>query len=197
MRHRKEKNTLGLVDSHRKALLSNMMGSLIFHKRIKTTEAKAKALSREINKVINIARKDEQNGWRRVAERIRNKEALKELFNLIIPVYEDRESGFTRIIKGHPRKGDGAEMAYVELVGFEEEITEKERKRMEEKAMRRRIRKERDEEEMRRMEEEAAMEEGRREVDRESERDDEPDDKPGGLLKFFRRFKKKDRDPGS
>lgn len=193
MRHKKLKYTLGLEKSHRNALLSNLMRSLIFHKRIKTTEAKAKALSREMDKVISSAKKGPERSWKQVAKKLRDKEALKELFDLIVPTYDERNGGFTRIIKTMPRKGDGAMMAFVELVDFEEEITEKEREQMKARAERKRLRREREEEEIRRMEEEEAMAaEG--DMEREPEREEEGE-KEGGLLNFFRRFKKKDRDP--
>jgi len=195
MRHRKLKNTLGLVKSHRDALLSNLMRNLIFHKRIFTTLAKAKALSREMDKIIHNAKKGSEAGWKTVAKKVGDKEALKELFNLITPTYEDRNGGYTRIIHALPRKGDGAEMAFVELVGFEEEITEKEKEQMVARLERRRVRREREEEEIRRMEEETALAEG--EGEREEEGEEKVEREPGGLLKFFRRFKKKDRDPGT
>lgn len=198
MRHKKLRYKLGLEKSHRSALISNLLRSLIFHKRIHTTEAKAKATSRAMDKVITSALKGRQNSWKQVAKKVKDKEALKELFSLIVPTYEERESGggYTRIIKTLPRKGDGAKMAFVELVGFEEEITDKEREQITAKLNRRRLRREREEEEMRRYEEEMAREEGISEGER-PEIDGRAEEESGGLLKFFRRFKKKDRDPGS
>ena len=129
MRHSKKFNHLGRTASHRSAMLANMAISLIMHKRITTTLAKAKALKKYVEPLITRA-KDENNGdkiqsmnHRRVVfSYLQNKEALKELFGVVGPKVGDRPGGYTRVIKLGSRLGDGADMAFIELVDFDENM---------------------------------------------------------------------------
>ena len=129
MRHNKKFNHLGRTASHRQAMLANMAISLIMHKRITTTLAKAKALKKYVEPLITRA-KDENNGdkiqsmnHRRVVfSYLQNKEALKELFGVVGPKVGDRPGGYTRVIKLGSRLGDGADMAFIELVDFDENM---------------------------------------------------------------------------
>ena len=125
MRHRKKFNHLGRKAEHRKAMLANMATSLILHKRIKTTVAKAKALRQFVEPLITRAKKDRNetkeqytHNIRVVYKHIRNKDAVKELFNNVAERVGDRPGGYTRILKLGYRLGDGAQMCYIELVDF-------------------------------------------------------------------------------
>ena len=125
MRHRKKFNHLGRKAEHRKAMLANMASSLILHKRIKTTVAKAKALRQFVEPLITRAKKDRNetkeqytHNIRTVYKHIRNKDAVKELFNNVAERVGDRPGGYTRILKLGYRLGDGAQMCYIELVDF-------------------------------------------------------------------------------
>ena len=129
MRHGKKFKHLGRTADHRQAMLANMAISLIMHKRITTTLAKAKALKKYVEPLITRA-KDENNGdkiqsmnHRRVVfSYLQNKEALKELFGVVGPKVGDRPGGYTRVIKLGSRLGDGADMAFIELVDFDENM---------------------------------------------------------------------------
>ncbi len=123
MRHGKKINHLGRTASHRKALLSNMASSLITHKRINTTVAKAKSLQRYIEPLITKSKTDDTNNRRVVFSYLQDKEAVAELFREIAPKVSDRPGGYTRIIKTGFRHGDSADMAMIELVDFNELYT--------------------------------------------------------------------------
>jgi len=123
MRHGNKINHLGRTASHRKAMLSNMASSLITHKRINTTVAKAKALQRYIEPLITKAKKDDTNNRRVVFSYLQDKEAVAELFREVGPKVANRPGGYTRIIKTGFRHGDGADMAMIELVDFNELYT--------------------------------------------------------------------------
>lgn len=123
MRHGKKINHLGRTASHRKAMLSNMASSLIEHKRINTTVTKAKALQRYIEPIITKAKNDTTHARRIVFSYLQNKEAVSELFREVAVKVGDRPGGYTRIIKTGYRLGDGAEMAMIELVDFNELYT--------------------------------------------------------------------------
>lgn len=123
MRHGKKINHLGRTASHRRALLSNLAISLITHKRINTTVAKAKALQRYIEPLITKSKTDDTNNRRQVFSYLQNKYAVAELFRDVAPKIADRPGGYTRIIKTGFRQGDGAEMALIELVDFNEIYT--------------------------------------------------------------------------
>lgn len=120
MRHNKKFNHLGRKKAHRAALLSNMTISLIMHKRITTTLAKAKALRMYAEPLINRAKKDDMANRRLVFAHLQNKEAIKELFGVIADKIADRPGGYTRILKTGHRLGDNAEMCFIELVDFNE-----------------------------------------------------------------------------
>lgn len=120
MRHNKKFNHLGRKKAHRDALLSNMTISLIMHKRINTTLAKAKALRIYAEPLINRAKRDDMANRRLVFSHLQNKEAIKELFGVIADKIADRPGGYTRILKTGHRLGDNAEMCFIELVDFNE-----------------------------------------------------------------------------
>ena len=126
MRHGKKFNHLGRTSAHRKALLRNQAISLIMHKRIKTTLAKAKALRRFIEPLITKAKNGSMHSHRVVFSYLQNKEAVKELFGPVAAKVGDRPGGYTRVIRMGFRKGDGAEMALIELVDFNEVYSAKE-----------------------------------------------------------------------
>ena len=120
MRHRKSFNHLGRTSSHRKAMLSNMATSLILHKRIKTTVAKAKALRGYVEPLITKSKEDTTHSRRVVFSYLQDKFAVTELFRNISGKVADRPGGYTRIIKLGKRQGDNAEMALIELVDYNE-----------------------------------------------------------------------------
>ena len=122
MRHGKKFNHLGRTADHRRAMLANMTISLIMHKRITTTLAKAKALKKYAEPLITRCKEDTTNSRRVVFSYLQNKYAVTELFKEIAPKVGDRPGGYTRIIKLGARKGDGADMAFIELVDFDENM---------------------------------------------------------------------------
>jgi large subunit ribosomal protein L17 len=127
MRHRKKFNHLGRTSAHRKAMLANMASSLLVHKRIKTTVAKAKALRVYVEPLITKTKGLSTVGEKTHAQRVvfsylQNKEAVKELFTDIAPKVADRPGGYTRILKLGNRIGDNAEMCYIELVDYNENM---------------------------------------------------------------------------
>ena len=113
MRHNKAINHLGRKSGHRKALLSNMATSLILHKRITTTVAKAKALKSYVEPLITKSKEDTTHNRRVVFSYLKNKEAVSELFRTIAPKVADRPGGYTRVLHVGFRKGDAAEMALI------------------------------------------------------------------------------------
>ncbi|PKQ65692.1 50S ribosomal protein L17 [Labilibaculum filiforme] len=126
MRHRKKFNHLGRKTAHRKAMLSNMASSLILHKRISTTTAKAKALKMYVEPLISKSKVDSTHSRRIVFGYLKQKEAVTELFREVSPKITNRNGGYTRILKTGNRLGDNAEMCIVELVDFNETyLTEK------------------------------------------------------------------------
>ena len=120
MRHNKAINHLGRKSGHRKALLANMATSLILHKRIETTVAKAKALKMYVEPLITKSKDDSTHSRRTVFSYLKNKEAVTELFRTVAPKIADRPGGYTRVLKTGFRQGDGADMALIELVDFNE-----------------------------------------------------------------------------
>ncbi|MCB9225490.1 MAG: 50S ribosomal protein L17 [Crocinitomicaceae bacterium] len=120
MRHGKKVNHLGRQASHRKAMLSNMACSLIEHKRINTTVAKAKALRGFVEPLITKSKTDSTHSRRVVFSKLKNKYAVTELFREVAPKVANREGGYTRIIRTGYRQGDNAEMCMIELVDFNE-----------------------------------------------------------------------------
>ncbi|WP_435873467.1 50S ribosomal protein L17 [Plebeiibacterium sediminum] len=122
MRHRKKFNHLGRKSSHRKAMLSNMAASLILHKRIKTTVAKAKALRMYVEPLITKSKDDSTQQRRIVFGYLNNKFAVSELFREVAGKVGERPGGYTRILKLGNRLGDNAEMCYIELVDYNENM---------------------------------------------------------------------------
>ena len=122
MRHNKKFNHLGRTASHRASMLANMSVSLILHKRITTTLAKAKALKKYVEPLITRSKTDDTNSRRVVFRYLQNKEAIKELFGPIAEKVADRPGGYTRVIKLGLRQGDAAQIAFIELVDFDENM---------------------------------------------------------------------------
>lgn len=122
MRHNRKINHLGRPTAHREAMLSNMAASLILHKRITTTVAKAKALRPVIEPMITRSKEDTTHSRRMAFKILQNKEAATILFREIAPKVADRPGGYTRIIKLGNRLGDNAEMCMMELVDFNENL---------------------------------------------------------------------------
>lgn len=120
MRHNKAINHLGRKSAHRKAMLANMASSLILHKRIKTTVAKAKALKPYIEPLITKSKDDSTHSRRVVFSYLKDKTATAELFRTIAPKIADRPGGYLRVLHLGFRQGDGADMALVEFVDFNE-----------------------------------------------------------------------------
>lgn len=120
MRHGKKGNHLGRKTAHRNAMLANMACSLIEHKRINTTVAKAKAVQQFVEPMITKSKEDTTHNRRIVYSRLRQKEVVAELFRDVAPKVGDRPGGYTRIIKLGNRLGDNADMAMIELVDFNE-----------------------------------------------------------------------------
>src|SRR6056297_941888 len=120
MRHGKKVNHLGRQTAHRKAMLANMACSLIEHKRINTTVAKAKALKQFVEPLVTKSKEDTTHNRRIVFSKLRDKDAITELFREVAPKVGDRPGGYTRIIKLGNRLGDNADMAMIELVDFNE-----------------------------------------------------------------------------
>ena len=129
MRHNKKFNHLGRTASHRSAMLANMAISLIMHKRITTTVAKAKALKKYVEPLITKAKEDSTNSRRVVFSYLQNKEAIKELFGPVAEKVGDRPGGYTRIIKLGFRQGDAAPVCFIELVDFDPEMAKGEVKK--------------------------------------------------------------------
>lgn len=122
MRHNKKFNHLGRTASHRQAMLANMAISLIMHKRITTTLAKAKALKKYVEPLITRSKNDTTTSRRVVFRYLQNKYAVTELFKEISTKVADRPGGYTRIIKLGFRQGDAAEMCFIELVDYDENM---------------------------------------------------------------------------
>ena len=122
MRHRKKFNHLGRKVGHRKAMLSNMATSLIMHKRISTTTAKAKALRSYIEPLITKSKDDTTHSRRIVFSYLKDKDAVSELFREVSPKIAERPGGYTRILKTGTRLGDSADMCIIELVDYNENL---------------------------------------------------------------------------
>ena len=115
MRHRRKGRELSRTRSHRKAMLRNMATSLIIHERIRTTEAKAKELRPFAERLISLAKRGDLHSRRLAGRQIADGEALQKLFDQLGPRFEQRPGGYTRVLKLGARKGDGAELALIEL----------------------------------------------------------------------------------
>ncbi|RMH71024.1 MAG: 50S ribosomal protein L17 [Gemmatimonadetes bacterium] len=116
MRHRKSIAKLGRTASHRKALMRNMALALLKYRRIRTTQAKAKALRPYVEKLITLAKRGDLHARRQVLKHIQDPKLVRVLFDVLAPRYMDRPGGYTRILKLDNRTGDGAPMAILELV---------------------------------------------------------------------------------
>lgn len=122
MRHLRVINHLGRKSAHRKSMLSNMASSLILHKRITTTTAKARALRSYVEPLITKSKEDSTHSRRLVFTQLENKEAVSELFREVAPKIANRQGGYTRILKLGNRAGDAAEICIIELVDFNENM---------------------------------------------------------------------------
>ncbi|MDI6840509.1 MAG: 50S ribosomal protein L17 [bacterium] len=142
MRHNKKVRKLGRPRDARRALLSNLVRSIFTHYGIVTTLSKAKEASRLISRLITFAKIGSTSARREVFAHLQDKKIVQKLFNDIAPRFADRKGGYTRIIRLGPRKGDGAKMSLLELIGFEgerkkkQEELEERRKEREEKELR-------------------------------------------------------------
>lgn len=128
MRHRKKIHKLGRSKSHREATLRNIARAMIEHHQIKTTLAKAKAARSFVERLITYGKKDTVAARRLAFKFLQNHQLVKVLFDEIAPTFADRNGGYTRIIKLGHRQGDGAELAILQLVGFEENVVEEKKK---------------------------------------------------------------------
>jgi large subunit ribosomal protein L17 len=119
MRHHRAGKKLGRDSAHRKALYSNLAGALIEHGRIKTTEAKAKAVKPFAEQMITLGKRGDLHARRLALAELRSQDVVHQLFAEVAPRFADRPGGYTRIVKLAPRNGDAAEMVYLELVDYE------------------------------------------------------------------------------
>jgi large subunit ribosomal protein L17 len=119
MRHQRSGKKLGRDSAHRKALYSNLAGALIEHGRIRTTEAKAKAVKPFAEKMITLGRRGDLHARRQALAALRSNDVVHRLFSEIAPRFADRPGGYTRIVRLGPRQGDAADMVYLELVDHE------------------------------------------------------------------------------
>ena len=119
MRHHRAGKKLGRDSAHRKALYANLAGSLIEHGRIRTTEAKAKAVKPFAEQMITLGKRGDLAARRQAIAELRSQDVVHQLFANVAPRFADRPGGYTRIVKLGPRQGDAAEMVYLELVDFD------------------------------------------------------------------------------
>jgi len=119
MRHRRAGKKLGRDSAHRKALYSNLAGALIEHGRIKTTQAKAKAVKPFAEQMITLGKRGDLHARRLALAELRSQDVVHQLFAEVAPRFADRPGGYTRIVKLGPRQGDAAEMVYLEFVDYD------------------------------------------------------------------------------
>jgi large subunit ribosomal protein L17 len=119
MRHQRSGKKLGRDSAHRKALYANLTGSLIEHGRIRTTEAKAKAVKPFAEQMITLGKRGDLAARRQAIAELRSQDVVHQLFADVAPRFAERPGGYTRIVKLGPRQGDAAEMVYLELVDFD------------------------------------------------------------------------------
>ena len=131
MRHKVSGYKLGRTTSHRRSLLRNMVTSLIIEERIETTVPKAKALRPSVEKIITLGKRGDLAARRQAASYLMTDEAVKKLFETIGPRFGERNGGYTRIVRTAWQKGDGADKAFIELLGSEQVLDEKRQKRAE------------------------------------------------------------------
>jgi large subunit ribosomal protein L17 len=161
MRHRVKGRKLGRTASHRNATLTSLATSLLRHKRIKTTVAKAKETRGLVERLITKARKGDLHSKKQVMEVLKDKDVVKELFSDIVSKVGERPGGYTRVVKLGHRMGDAAQMAVIELVDYNEVITAKEEQQKEARAKRK-------EEKEKKEKEKAAEEEALAQTDKEA-----------------------------
>ena len=137
MRHRVAGWKLGRNTSHRRALLRNLVTSLILEERIETTLPKAKALRPHLEKMVTLGKRGDVHARRQAASFLMTREAVDKLFDIIAPRMGDRPGGYLRIIRSGWQQGNGADLAFVELLGSEKVIAEKQKKRAEARSKRR------------------------------------------------------------
>lgn len=118
MRHRKHRGSLGRPSGHRRALLSNLANELIMHGKIKTTEAKARAVRPYVEKMVSLAKRGDLHARRQALSKLRHRNVVDFLFHDLGPVFSDRSGGYTRITKTGFRVGDAAPMAVIEMVDY-------------------------------------------------------------------------------
>src|SRR5277367_4781888 len=134
MRHRNAGYKLGRNTSHRTALLRNLTTSVIIEDRVETTVAKAKAVRPHVEKMITLGKKGDLHSRRQALSFLRTDAAVERLFDTVAPRYGDRQGGYLRIVRTGFQKGDGAEKAFIELLGAEKQLDEKRQKRTDAKA---------------------------------------------------------------
>jgi large subunit ribosomal protein L17 len=137
MRHRNGGFKLGRNTSHRRALLRNLVTSIILNDRVHTTITKAKASKPLVEKMITLGKNGSVHARRQALAYMMTPESVDRLFNTVAPRYGSRPGGYSRILRTRPRQGDASEMAYIELLGAEQELSEKAGKRAEARAKRR------------------------------------------------------------
>lgn len=137
MRHRKAGNKLGRNPSHRRALLRNLVTSVVIEDRVETTLAKAKAVRPLVEKMITLGKRGDVHSRRQAAAFLQTPESVTRLFATVAPRYGDRQGGYLRIVRTGFRQGDGGEKAMIELLGAEQELGAKQQKRVDAKAKKR------------------------------------------------------------
>ena len=137
MRHRNAGYKLGRNTSHRRAMLRNLVTSIVLEDRVETTIAKAKAARPHVEKLITLGKRGDVHSRRQALAYLQTREAVTRLFDTVAPRYGDRQGGYLRIIRSGFQRGDGAEKAFVELLGAEQLLDEKREKRAEARAKRR------------------------------------------------------------
>jgi len=159
MRHRNAGFKLGRNTSHLRALLRNLVTSVIIEDRVETTVAKAKAVRPHVEKMITLGKKGDVHSRRQALSFLMTDDAVTRLFDTVAPRYGDRQGGYLRIVRTGFQKGDGAEKAFIELRGAEQQLDEKRQKRAEVKAEKRKKLEEALEEQNKKAEEEKGGEE--------------------------------------
>src|SRR5271165_1582045 len=137
MRHRKAGYKLGRNTSHRRALLRNLVTSILLEDRVETTLTKAKAARPHVERLITLGKKGDLHARRQALSYLMTREAVSRLFDTVAPRYGDRNGGYLRIVRTGFQRGDGAEKAYIELLGTEQLLDEKRQKRAEIRTKRR------------------------------------------------------------
>ncbi len=137
MRHRNAGFKLGRNTSHRRALLRNLVTSVLVEDRVETTVAKAKAVRPHVEKMITLGKRGDLHARRQALSFLQTDKAVKRLFDTVAPRYGDRQGGYLRIVRTGFQQGDGAEKAFIELLGAEKQLDEKRQKRADIKAKKR------------------------------------------------------------